>query len=216
MASRLLTVVLFVLPATALATESSDGSEGSSARAPLAVGASDAYPRQHGVFANLGVFSAVGFGGLTYAYAVSENWAVEAGLGLGLTGVQLSLMPKLAFGRNHRFVVGLGPSVGSMLDGQNTTSLWLNGDLGYEFRDDNGFSVSFVGGFTKGIAGFGHAHRIHSAHILEISDHLPIKIEFIETREKVDAVLTELEMRAGSGLIEIQETTVIVPGQDAH
>jgi PII-like signaling protein len=69
---------------------------------------------------------------------------------------------------------------------------------------------------TKGIAGFGHAHRIHSAHILEISDHLPIKIEFIETREKVDAVLTELEMRAGSGLIEIQETTVIVPGQDAH
>jgi hypothetical protein len=153
MASRLLTVVLFVLPATALATESSDGSEGSSARAPLAVGASDAYPRQHGVFANLGVFSAVGFGGLTYAYAVSENWAVEAGLGLGLTGVQLSLMPKLAFGRNHRFVVGLGPSVGSMLDGQNTTSLWLNGDVGYEFRDDNGFSVSFVGGFTKGIAG---------------------------------------------------------------
>jgi PII-like signaling protein len=69
---------------------------------------------------------------------------------------------------------------------------------------------------TKGVAGFGHAHRIHSAHILEISDHLPIKIEFIETREKVDAILTELEMRAGSGLIEIQETTVIVPGQDAH
>ena len=68
----------------------------------------------------------------------------------------------------------------------------------------------------KGIAGFGHAHRIHSAHILEISDHLPIKIEFIETREKVDAILTELEMRAGSVVIEMQETTVIVPGQDAH
>jgi PII-like signaling protein len=64
---------------------------------------------------------------------------------------------------------------------------------------------------TKGVAGFGHAHRIHSAHILEISDHLPIKIEFIETREKVDAVLPELQKRIGSGLIELQETTVIVP-----
>jgi PII-like signaling protein len=64
---------------------------------------------------------------------------------------------------------------------------------------------------TKGVAGFGHAHRIHSAHILEISDHLPVKIEFIETREKVDTVLPELQKRIGSGLIELQETTVIVP-----
>jgi len=63
----------------------------------------------------------------------------------------------------------------------------------------------------KGVAGFGASHRIHSAHILEISDHLPIKIEFIETREKVDSVLPELEKRIESGLIEMQETTVIIP-----
>jgi PII-like signaling protein len=31
----------------------------------------------------------------------------------------------------------------------------------------------------KGVAGFGAAHRLHSAHILEISDNLPIRIEFI-------------------------------------
>jgi uncharacterized protein len=66
----------------------------------------------------------------------------------------------------------------------------------------------------KGIAGFGTTHRIHSARILEISDHLPVKIEFIETREKVDAILPELEKRAGSGLIEIQETTIVVPARD--
>jgi PII-like signaling protein len=62
----------------------------------------------------------------------------------------------------------------------------------------------------KGVAGFGAAHRLHSAHILEISDHLPIRIEFIESREKTDAILPELENRIGSGLIEMQETTVIV------
>jgi PII-like signaling protein len=64
---------------------------------------------------------------------------------------------------------------------------------------------------VKGVAGFGSRHRMHSAHILEISDHLPIKVEFIETREKVDAVLPELEKRAASGIIELQEVSVIVP-----
>ena len=66
---------------------------------------------------------------------------------------------------------------------------------------------------AKGIAGFGSRHRIHSAHILEISDHLPIKIEFIETREKVEELLPELERRTGCGIIEMQETTVIVPAK---
>jgi hypothetical protein len=66
---------------------------------------------------------------------------------------------------------------------------------------------------VKGVAGFGTTHRLHSAHILEISDHLPIKIEFIESREKVDQVLPELEKRTGSGLIEIQETTILVPAK---
>jgi PII-like signaling protein len=63
----------------------------------------------------------------------------------------------------------------------------------------------------KGVAGFGLAHRIHSSHILDISDQLPIKIEFIETREKVDAILDELQKRTGSGLIEMQETAILVP-----
>jgi uncharacterized protein len=65
----------------------------------------------------------------------------------------------------------------------------------------------------KGVAGFGATHHIHSANILDISDHLPIKIEFIETREKVDAVLPELEKRIDSGLIEVLDTTVFVPAK---
>jgi len=65
----------------------------------------------------------------------------------------------------------------------------------------------------KGIAGFGADHHMHSSNLVEISDHLPIKIEFIETREKVEALLGKLEDLAGSGLIEIQETTVAKPAQ---
>jgi PII-like signaling protein len=63
----------------------------------------------------------------------------------------------------------------------------------------------------KGVASFGSTHRIHAAHILEISDHLPIKIEIFETREKIEALLPEIEQRTGSGIIEIQDTTIRIP-----
>jgi PII-like signaling protein len=65
----------------------------------------------------------------------------------------------------------------------------------------------------KGVAGFGSTHRIHSAHILEISDHLPIKIEILESREKINEILPELERRTGCGIFEIQETTVLIPAK---
>jgi len=75
------------------------------------------------------------------------------------------------------------------------------------FRGISGVTV------LKGIAGFGADHHIHSAGFVEISDHLPIKIEFIESREKVDELLGKLEEMVGSGMIELQETTVAKPAQ---
>lgn len=65
----------------------------------------------------------------------------------------------------------------------------------------------------KGVAGFGADHHMHAANMVEISDRLPIKIEFIDTQEKVDALLGKLEELAGSGLIETQEVTVAKPAQ---
>ena len=44
------------------------------------------------------------------------------------------------------------------------------------FRGVSGATV------LKGVAGFGADHHIHSASSVEISDRLPLKIEFIETR----------------------------------
>ena len=65
----------------------------------------------------------------------------------------------------------------------------------------------------KGVAGFGADHHMHSASIVEISDHLPLKIEFVESREKVNELLGKLEELAGTGMIELQETTVAKPAQ---
>jgi hypothetical protein len=65
----------------------------------------------------------------------------------------------------------------------------------------------------KGIAGFGADHHLHSSSFVEISGHLPLKIEFIETQEKVEQLMEKLKELAGSGLIEMQETMVIKPAQ---
>lgn len=65
----------------------------------------------------------------------------------------------------------------------------------------------------KGIAGFGADHHMHSANIVEISDHMPVKIEFIETPEKVDQILGKLEELVGTGMIDVQETTVAKPAE---
>ena len=63
----------------------------------------------------------------------------------------------------------------------------------------------------KGVAGFGPDHRLHSASLVELSDHLPVKVEFIETHEKVDELMGKLMELAGTGMIEVQETMIVKP-----
>src|SRR5271165_2610390 len=74
------------------------------------------------------------------------------------------------------------------------------------FRGISGASV------FKGVAGFGADHRLHSASYVEISDKLPLKIEFLESEQKVQELLGKLEEMAGrDGLIEVQETKIVKP-----
>jgi PII-like signaling protein len=95
-------------------------------------------------------------------------------------------------------------SEGSTHHGVSTSSSIL--DFLY-FRGVSGATV------LKGVAGFGADHHLHSSSLVAISDHLPVKIEFIETREKVNELLGKLEDMAGSGMIELQETTIAKPAQ---
>ena len=65
----------------------------------------------------------------------------------------------------------------------------------------------------RGIAGFGADHHIHTTRLVELSENLPVKIEFIETAERVEELLPKLQELAGTGLIEVQDTTVIKPAE---
>ena len=62
---------------------------------------------------------------------------------------------------------------------------------------------------TRGYTGFGGHHTLHTPKIEVLAEHLPIKIEFVDTPEKVEEVLPALYEMVTDGLIEVQDTTVV-------
>jgi PII-like signaling protein len=62
---------------------------------------------------------------------------------------------------------------------------------------------------SRSLAGFGAHHVMHTTKVEVLTEHLPIRIEFIETAEKVDVLLPTLYDMVDDGLIEVQNTTVI-------
>ena len=62
---------------------------------------------------------------------------------------------------------------------------------------------------TRGIMGFGASSRVHSAKFLELSLDLPIVVECVETDEKIDEILPELDEMVGGGLITLEKVNVI-------
>jgi PII-like signaling protein len=62
---------------------------------------------------------------------------------------------------------------------------------------------------TRGIAGFGADHHMQTDRILALTENLPMKVEFVETAEKVAALLPKLQEMAGNGLIAVSEVEVI-------
>src|ERR1700733_9906679 len=62
---------------------------------------------------------------------------------------------------------------------------------------------------TRAYAGFGSHHLLHTPDVEVLAQHLPIRIEFVETMEKVDEVLPTLYEMVSDGLIEVQDTTVV-------
>jgi len=66
---------------------------------------------------------------------------------------------------------------------------------------------------VRGIAGFAADHKMHTTRILRLTENLPVKIEFIETPEKLQEILPKLHDMVGVGLIDVQDTTILKPSQ---
>jgi PII-like signaling protein len=62
---------------------------------------------------------------------------------------------------------------------------------------------------TRAFSGFGSHQILHTPKIEVLAQHLPIRIEFVDTPEKVEEVLPTLYEMVSDGLVEVQDTTVV-------
>ena len=66
---------------------------------------------------------------------------------------------------------------------------------------------------TRPLMGFGSHHRVHSPDSETTMEHLPVRIEFIDSLERVQELLPTLYDLVNDGLIEVQDTTVLKVAQ---
>ncbi|HEX3865640.1 MAG TPA: DUF190 domain-containing protein [Gemmatimonadaceae bacterium] len=62
----------------------------------------------------------------------------------------------------------------------------------------------------RGIMSFGATARLHTDRFLELSTDLPIVVECVETEDKIQAILPELDRMIGGGLITLERAKVIM------
>ena len=67
---------------------------------------------------------------------------------------------------------------------------------------------------TRGIEGFGREKRISSTRILDLSFHLPIIIEIIDSPEKIAEAIPEIQKMMDEGLLMTADVEVLKYGKE--
>jgi PII-like signaling protein len=62
---------------------------------------------------------------------------------------------------------------------------------------------------TRGVMGFGKNSILHTAKILRLSEDLPIVIEIVDSLEKVESFLPELNAMIRDGLVTLERVRVV-------
>ena len=72
-----------------------------------------------------------------------------------------------------------------------------------------------LGGATvlRGHIGFGHSSHIHTTKILRLSQDLPVVVEIVDSKEKIDSFLPVLDRMMTSGLVTIEKVQVLQYGK---
>ncbi len=61
----------------------------------------------------------------------------------------------------------------------------------------------------RGPMGFGASSRVHTAKILRLSEDLPIVIEIVDSKEKIDVLLPYVDDMVQEGLVTLERVQVI-------
>ncbi len=61
----------------------------------------------------------------------------------------------------------------------------------------------------RGPMGFGASSRLHTAKILRLSEDLPIVIEIVDSQEKIEGLLPQIDAMVQEGLVTLERVRVI-------
>jgi PII-like signaling protein len=61
----------------------------------------------------------------------------------------------------------------------------------------------------RGPMGYGAQSRLHTAKILQLSEDLPILIEIVDAKEKIDELLPHIDEMVQEGLVTLERVQVI-------
>lgn len=70
----------------------------------------------------------------------------------------------------------------------------------------DGFAGATV---LHGVAGFGARSVLHTAHLLRLSEDLPVVIEVVDTQERIDTLLPILDEMVTEGLVTMEKVQVV-------
>ncbi|MHA7882107.1 DUF190 domain-containing protein [Nitratireductor rhodophyticola] len=68
----------------------------------------------------------------------------------------------------------------------------------------------------RGALSYGHSSRLHTSKILRLSEDLPLVIEIVESEDKINAFLPELDRLMTSGLITLENVRVLQYGTNGR
>ena len=62
---------------------------------------------------------------------------------------------------------------------------------------------------VRGLMGYGASSHMHAAHLLDVSEDLPILVVFVDSNEVVSRVLPLLDTMVDGGLVTVEDVTAI-------
>ena len=63
----------------------------------------------------------------------------------------------------------------------------------------------------RGVAGYGSSAILHTTHVLRLCEDLPMVIEAVDSIEKINAVMPEIQELVRGGLITTQNVEIHIP-----
>ncbi len=69
----------------------------------------------------------------------------------------------------------------------------------------------------RGIVGYGHSSKLHTAKILRLSEDLPLVVEIVDSDQHIEEFLPVLDAMMSSGFVTLEKVRVVqygLPGDE--